>query len=85
MRPTLNRRWQFHLRGLLSVITVLAVPFWLMANRDVAVRFWGVVLLVPILGGCAGYLAAGGAGLWPGVCLAVLLGLTATAFIVPLL
>ena len=78
------KRWQFSLQAMLSVITVLSVPFWLMTNRDVAVRFWGVVLLVPMLGGCAGYLAAGWYGLWPGVCLAVLVGLVLGAFILPL-
>ena len=78
------KRWQFSLQALLSVFTALSVPFWLMTNRDVAVRFWGAVLLVPVLGGCAGYLANGWYGLWPGVCLAVLVGLVLTAFILPL-
>lgn len=83
-RTRQHRRWQFDLRALLSVVTVLSVPFWLMTNRDIAVRFWGAVLLIPVAGGCAGYLAAGWYGLWPGVGLAVLVSLVLAVFVLPL-
>jgi hypothetical protein len=81
----MQRRWQFGLRSLLGVMAVLAVPFWLLTNPDADVRFWAALLIVPIAGGCAGYLAAGSSGLWPGVCLAVLVGLAVAAFVIPFL
>lgn len=70
-----RRPWQFGLRALLAVIAVLAVPFWLLRHGDAHVRFWGLAVLVPVLGGCAGYLARGWAGAWAGIGIAVLLGL----------
>ena len=80
-----RRRCQFSLRSLLVVIAALSVPFWLMTLDDPSVRFWGTVLLIPVAGGGLGYLAAGGAGLWPGVGLAVLLALVIAAFVLPFL
>jgi hypothetical protein len=82
-RRTEKRRWQFDLKGLLGVIAVLSVSSWLMTHGDESVRFWGKVLLVPVLGGCAGYLAAGWAGMWPGVCLAVLVGVVLLVLSLP--
>jgi len=71
------RRWQFTLRSLFGVVAVLSVPFWMLTYRDASVRFWAVALLGPILGGCAGYLAASWAGVWHGIALATLLTMIA--------
>ena len=67
------RLWQFSLRSLLAVVAVLSVPCWMLTYRDASVRFWAVALLGPILGGCAGYLAASWAGVWHGVAIGTLL------------
>ncbi len=67
------RLWQFNLRSLLAVVAVLSVSCWMMTYPDKSVRFWAVVLLGPILGGCAGYLAANWAGVWHGIAIGTLL------------
>lgn len=66
------RLWQFSLRSLFAVVAVLSVPCWMLTYRDASVRFWTVVLLGPILGGCAGFLAANWAGVWHGVAIGTL-------------
>jgi hypothetical protein len=78
------RPWQFDLRALLIALAALSVPFWMMAHADVAVRFWGLVLLLPVVGGCVGFVAARWAGIWPGICLAVLVELAALPLVMAL-
>jgi hypothetical protein len=79
------RPWQFSLKSLLAVTAVLSVPFWMVTNRDVAVRFWGWVLLGPMACGCAGYLAAGWGGIWPGIAIGAILTAAILVFGLPLL
>jgi hypothetical protein len=82
------RRWQFDLKTMLAVIAALSVPFWMLTNAAYHVRFWGVVVLVLVVGGSGGFLAARWAGVWPGIGITVLLaaamGLILAALGVPL-
>ena len=78
------RPWQFSLKSLLAVMAVLSVPFWMVTNADKSVRFWGLVLLGPILCGCAGYLAAGWGGIWPGIAVGAILTAVILVFALPL-
>jgi hypothetical protein len=74
MADTNNRRpWQFNLRGLLGVMAALAVLFALLASTEASTRFYGAVLIMPVLGGCIGFLWIGWAGVWPGVCMALMI------------
>ena len=82
---SMARPWQFSLKSLLAVIAVLSVPFWMVTNSDESVRFWGKVLLGPILCGCAGYLAAGWGGIWPGIAIGAILTAVILLFVLPLL
>lgn len=71
----MKRTWQFNLAALFGVTTAATVPLAMIISDDRAVRFWGCVLVIPILGGCVGYLLGGWGGAWPGIAIAVLLGL----------
>ena len=84
-RPPMARPWQFSLKSLLAVTAVLSVPFWMVTHDDKSVRFWGLVLLGPIACGCAGHLAAGWAGIWPGIVIGTALTLSFLIFVLPLL
>jgi len=84
-RKEMARLWQFSLRSLLAVVAVLSVPCWMLTYRDASVRFWATALLGPILGGCAGYLAASWAGVWHGVAIGTLLTMIAAFFWITLL
>jgi len=77
--------WQFSLKSLLTVMAVLAVPMWMVTRDDKSIHFWGLVLLGPILCGCAGHLAAGWAGIWPGIAMGAILTAAFLIFILPLL
>ena len=81
---SMARPWQFSLKSLLAVIAVLSVPFWMVTNSDESVRFWGKVLLGPILCGCAGHLAAGWGGIWPGIAIGAILTAVILLFVLPL-
>lgn len=80
---SMARPWQFSLKSLLVVMAVLSVPFWMVTNRDGAVRFWGLVLLGPIGCGCAGFLAAGWGGIWPGIAIGAILTAAVLVFVLP--
>ena len=72
------RKWQFNLKGLLGVMAAIALPMAMVTSRVPWLQFWGLLLAVPITGGCLGFLAGGWGGVWPGVIIAVVLGLAAT-------
>jgi hypothetical protein len=73
--------WQFDMRAMLAVVAAIAVPIWMIARGDASVRFWGVVVLSPVVGGCLGFLAAKWAGIWPGI----FLGLFVAIVLAPLI
>jgi len=81
---TMARRWQFDLKAVLGVTAALASVFWMWTSDDASVRFWGVALLFPTIGGCVGYLLAGWAGVLHGICIAVLLSIAVGLFLLPL-
>ena len=65
--------WQFNIRSMLIVIAALSVPLCMIARGDIAIRFLGVLILIPTLGGSMVFLAAKWAGIWPGIIIALLI------------
>ena len=69
----MTKPWQFNIKSMLIVIAALSVPLCMIARGDDATRFWGVLVLIPTIGGSMGFLAAKWAGIWPGIIIALLI------------
>jgi len=76
----MSERPQFSLKAILVIIAILSVPLGMMVSEDGRNILLGMIIALPILFGCIGYLL----GKWAGVMIGVLISLVAIWLVAPL-